>query len=108
MIVASLPFYWLSLDVPKRIVNEALQGEAFQNGNTTANLFSFSIGLPEFLGGGTLKLLDGYDFDQIGYLQLAELLADAGDSTAAVEALEQALFIFPFDQRVPQQLAVQV
>ncbi len=68
LIIAALPFYWMSLDVPKRIVNEALQGEAFTDGKTTANMFNFSFGLPEFLGGGTLTIFEGFDFDQIGYL----------------------------------------
>ncbi len=68
LIVSALPFYWLSLDVPKRIVNEALQGDAFSDGRTTANLFEISFGLPDVLGGGTVTFFDGYDFDQIGYL----------------------------------------
>jgi putative ABC transport system ATP-binding protein len=68
LILASLPFYWLSLDVPKRIVNEALNGEAFRNGKTEAKLFEFTIGLPEFLGGMSWKISDGFAFDQIGYL----------------------------------------
>ncbi len=68
LIVAALPFYWLSLDVPKRIVNEALQGEAFIEGRTTAKLFEISFGLPGFLGGGTLTIFEGADFNQIEYL----------------------------------------
>lgn len=68
LIALSLPFYWLSLDVPKRIVNEALQGRAFQDGNTTATLFSASIQLPEFLGGGEFVISDGWAFDQLHYL----------------------------------------
>ena len=32
--LASLPFYFLSLDLPRRIVNEAIQGDAFANGKT--------------------------------------------------------------------------
>ena len=67
LIAASLPFYWLSLDVPKRIVNEALQGEAFVNGVTEAKLLTFSIPLPESLG-GTIVISEGFLFDQISYL----------------------------------------
>lgn len=68
LIVAALPFYWMSLDVPKRIVNEALQGEAFTDGNITARLFRISFDLPDVLGGGTMTIFNGVDFDQIGYL----------------------------------------
>ena len=67
LIAGSLPFYWLSLDVPKRIVNEALQGEAFVNGVTEAKLFTFSIPLPDALG-GSIVLSEGFLFDQINYL----------------------------------------
>jgi len=74
LIVAALPFYWLSLDVPKRIVNEALQGEAFTEGRTTAKLLEISFGLPEFLGGGTAHIFDGFDFNQIEYLLALSLL----------------------------------
>ena len=31
--LASLPFYLLSLDLPKRIINEAILGSAFESGN---------------------------------------------------------------------------
>ncbi|MGI9411324.1 MAG: ABC transporter transmembrane domain-containing protein, partial [Hyphomicrobiaceae bacterium] len=68
LIVAALPFYWMSLDVPKRIVNEALQGEAFTDGRTTARLFETSFDLPDLFGGGTVTLYEGADYDQIGYL----------------------------------------
>jgi putative ABC transport system ATP-binding protein len=67
-IAASLPFYWLSLDVPKRIVNEALGGEAFRDGKTEAKLFGVGFSLPDFLGGGHYTIFDGIAYDQIGYL----------------------------------------
>lgn len=68
LILASLPFYWLSLDIPKRIVNEALQGKAFQGGNTTVRLFDYQINLPDFLGGFHFNLSNGWDFDRYGHL----------------------------------------
>lgn len=73
LIAGSLPFYWLSLEVPKRIVNEALQGEAFVNGVTEARLFTFSIPLPDTLG-GTLVVSEGYLFEQINYLYALSFL----------------------------------
>ena len=33
VVLASLPFYFASLDLPRRIVNEAIQGKAFAHGN---------------------------------------------------------------------------
>ena len=68
LILGSLPFYWMSLDIPKRIVNEALRGEAFRDGQTVAPLLAIKFSLPSFLGGGTYDLFDGFQLDQIGYL----------------------------------------
>ena len=68
LIAASLPFYFLSLDVPKSIVNDALQGRAFQGGRTTARLFEWSPHLPGFLGGHKVTISPGMDLDQISYL----------------------------------------
>lgn len=68
LILASLPFYWMSLDIPKRIVNEALRGEAFRDGQTVAPLLAMKFSLPSFLGGGTYDLFDGFQLDQISYL----------------------------------------
>lgn len=68
LIVASLPFYWLSLEIPKRIVNEALGGQAFLDGRTEAKLLEVSISLPSFLGGYTFNIFNGIAFDQVGYL----------------------------------------
>jgi len=67
-VVASLPFYWWSLDVPKRIVNEAIQGSVFAHGEATARLFDYSISLPSFLGGRTYDLSDGVMLQQVPYL----------------------------------------
>lgn len=68
LILASLPFYWMSLDVPKRIVNEALGGAAFRDGKTVAPFLAIKFSLPDFLGGGTYSFSDGFSLDQIGYL----------------------------------------
>ena len=68
IILASIPFYWASFDVPKRIVNDAIQGGAFKDGKTTATLLEFSVGLPSFLGGASVKLFDGFQVSQFGLL----------------------------------------
>lgn len=73
LIACSLPFYWLSLEIPKRIVNEALQGEAFTNGVTEATLFSFSLPLPEGLGGEWV-ISQGMMFGQVNYLMALSFL----------------------------------
>ncbi len=68
IILASIPFYWASFDVPKRIVNDAIQGGAFKDGKTTATLLEFTLGLPSFLGGASVRLFEGFQVGQIGLL----------------------------------------
>ncbi len=68
IILASIPFYWASFDVPKRIVNDAIQGGAFKNGKTSATLLDFTLHLPSFLGGASFKLFEGFEVGQLGLL----------------------------------------
>ena len=68
LIVLSLPFYWASLDIPKQIVNDAIQGRAFKGGKETATLFNINLQLPEFLGGGGVHISDGWAMTPIAYL----------------------------------------
>jgi len=51
LIVFSLPFYWASLDIPKRIVNDALQGHAFPGGQTTVPATAVWQWVPDWLVG---------------------------------------------------------
>lgn len=67
LILCSLPFYWLSLDIPKRIVNEAIQGRSFPEGVTEITTMAIWLPLPDALG-GSIKLFDGFSVDQFGYL----------------------------------------
>jgi putative ABC transport system ATP-binding protein len=68
LILASMPFYFLSLDIPKTIVNDALQGRAFRDGRATARFFEWTIELPQFLGGHKLAILPGFDLDRVSFL----------------------------------------
>ncbi len=68
VVLASLPFYFASLDLPRRIVNEAIQGKAFADGRTTASFLNLNFGLPEFLGGAQLRLFEGFQVDRFGLL----------------------------------------
>ena len=67
VILASIPFFFASFDIPRRIVNEAIQGRAFQNGKTTASLFNLTLPLPEFLG-GSYVVYEGVSLPQVEYL----------------------------------------
>ncbi len=68
IILASIPFYWASFNVPKRIVNDAIQGGAFKDGKTSATVFEINLGLPEFLGGHGVTLFPGLEVGQLGLL----------------------------------------
>ncbi len=51
VVLASLPLYFASLDLPRRIVNEAIQGHAFEKGNETAKFLILRLQVPDWFGG---------------------------------------------------------
>src|SRR4029453_15442155 len=67
-VLASLPFYFASLDLPRRIVNEAIQGRAFERGQSTAAFLAISFDWPQWLGGGQVRLFEGFPLDRLGLL----------------------------------------
>jgi len=67
VVVLSFPFYYLSLDIPRYIITDALQGRAFAEGRETARLFRFVLPLPDWLG-GPRTLLEGIWLDRLSYL----------------------------------------
>lgn len=66
IVASSLGIYFISLDLPKRIVNDAIQGGAFK-ASDTADFLKFTLPLPDFLGGPIL-LFEGFGLDKISYL----------------------------------------
>src|ERR671912_725742 len=68
VVIASLPFYFASLDLPRRIVNEAIQGRAFERGQQTARFPTFSFELPQWLGGWQVCSFEGIEVDRLGLL----------------------------------------
>src|SRR5215217_2411961 len=68
VVLASLPFYFASLDLPRRIVNEAIQGKSFAQGNETAPFLQLSLGLPDWLGGAHVSIFDGFQVDRLTLL----------------------------------------
>ncbi len=68
VVFAQLPFYFWSLELPKRIVNEAISGNAFKNGKETARALDFGFTLPSFLGGSKIVLFEGFEFERVGFL----------------------------------------
>ncbi|SED34716.1 putative ABC transport system ATP-binding protein [Rhizobiales bacterium GAS188] len=68
IVLASLPLYFWSLDLPKSIVNDAIQGRAFKAGAATIKAFKLTLALPDFLGGRSFELFGGIDMDRTSYL----------------------------------------
>src|SRR4051812_40036664 len=68
VVLASQPFYFMSLDLPRQIVNEAIQGKAFQDGRMTAPFLRIAFDWPAWLGGGTTSIFEGFQVGRIGLL----------------------------------------
>ncbi|ACL59275.1 ABC transporter transmembrane domain-containing protein [Methylobacterium nodulans] len=67
VVLASLPLYFASLDLPRRIVNEAIQGHAFEKGNETAKFLVLRLRMPDWFG-GEHPLFDGFEVDRFELL----------------------------------------
>ncbi|WP_342167267.1 ABC transporter transmembrane domain-containing protein [Methylobacterium sp. SD21] len=74
VVLVSLPFYFASLDLPKRIVNDAITGRAFSHGQDTATFLEIKVDWPAFLGGGRTELFDGFQVDRLELLLGLSLL----------------------------------
>src|SRR5690348_2947015 len=68
VVVASYVFLFVSLDLPKQIVNQAIQGEAFENGVKTAPFLNLTIGPYDWLGMPEVTLFSGFELDRLSYL----------------------------------------
>ena len=68
LVVASMLIYFVTLDLPKAIINEAIQGKRFPVPEATVAFLKVHLNLPHFLGGGSLQLFDGFALHQLPYL----------------------------------------
>ncbi len=67
VVLLSMPVYFLSLDLPKRIVNSPIQGDGFVTPGATQPFLKFSLALPEVLGGISYTF-PGFDLERLPYL----------------------------------------
>jgi putative ABC transport system ATP-binding protein len=66
VVVFSLPFYFLSLDLPKSIVNGPIQGQGFANPTDTETVMRIAFDLPNWLlGGREIVLFGGLEFGRV-------------------------------------------
>jgi putative ABC transport system ATP-binding protein len=68
LVVISLPFYFISLDLPKSIVNKGIQGQGFEGPGSTQPLLAIDSPFGEDQAGGPALLFDGLQLDQLEYL----------------------------------------
>jgi putative ABC transport system ATP-binding protein len=67
LVVLAQVFYFLSLTVPKSIVNNGIQGNAFKDSKTIPFLV-WELDLSAILPGKIIRIFDGFTVDQLGYL----------------------------------------
>ena len=68
VILLSMPTYFLSLDLPKRIVNGPIQGRGFENPDDTAFFLTTNLPLPDWMTGGPIVIFPGFELDRISFL----------------------------------------
>lgn len=68
VILLSMPTYFLSLDLPKRIVNGPIQGQGFENPDDTALFLTTYVPLPQWLIGDPILLFQGFEMDRVTFL----------------------------------------
>ena len=68
LVLISLPFYFVSLDLPKSIVNKGIQGEGFEGAGSTQPFLEFDLPFGADPAGGPTRLFDGFHLEQGDYL----------------------------------------
>ena len=67
LVLASMVILFASLDLPKTIVNEPIQGKRFPNPDSTVTFLRIAPSLPDFLGGQQV-LFEGLALERTPYL----------------------------------------
>ncbi len=68
VIVASMPTYFLVLDLPVRIINQPIQGVGFEQVGATRKFLDLNLALPDFLGGASWQVFEGFDLERWPFL----------------------------------------
>ncbi len=64
LVLMSLPFYYMSLNLPKQIVNEGIQGQGFDRPGATQPFLQIDMPFSDSLFGRTIELFPGLLLDQ--------------------------------------------
>ena len=72
LVIASMVILFASLDLPKTIVNEPIQGKRFPNPDSTVTFLRIAPNLPDFLGGQHI-IFEGLQLERTPYLIVLSL-----------------------------------
>ena len=64
LVLLSLPFYYFSLNLPKQIVNEGIQGQGFEGPGSTQTFLGIELPFGAEIFGAPVRLLDGFELEQ--------------------------------------------
>ncbi len=68
IILASMPTYFLSLELPKRIVNNPIQGVGFENPGDTDVFLPINLPFGEAIFGRPISIFGGFELERVGFL----------------------------------------
>src|SRR5689334_6616633 len=68
LVLASMLIYFQMLNLPKAIINEAIQGRRFPTPDSTVAFMKVQLTLPAWLGGRSMPIFDGFPLHQMPYL----------------------------------------
>ena len=69
MVLASMPTYFWSLDLPKYIVNGPIQGRGFENPEDTQTFMKLTLSAPSWLPiSGSVELFSGFELTRLQML----------------------------------------
>ncbi len=68
LVMISLPFYFFSLNIPKSIVNEGIQGQGFDDPGSTQPFMRFELPFSEGADGQAFEIFGGFALEQTDML----------------------------------------
>jgi putative ABC transport system ATP-binding protein len=68
VILVSMPFYFYSLDLPKKIINYPIQGKGFDSAADTQTFLRIALPFSDLLTGKTIVLFQGFELTRLSLL----------------------------------------
>jgi len=68
VIMASMPTYFLSLELPKRIVNSPIEGIGFERPGATAPFLNMELPFDQYFFGRDIVLFEGFELERVPFL----------------------------------------